>query len=170
MEKQIIFPDFINRLFATALDLSLCAIITLFTTAPLGNIINSRRISELGAKHGISIDESNYRSILMENPDMMAEFADANFLITNLILLLLQFAIIGVYLIFFWNKFGTSPGKMALSMKIVDSDDYSKPTLNKLIKRFFGYFTFPIGLWSIIFTKRGVAMHDKLSGTLVIKR
>jgi hypothetical protein len=54
-------------------------------------------------------------------------------------------------------------------MKIVDSENYSKPSLYRLIKRYFYYITAFIGIWSIAVSSRGQALHDKASRTVVIK-
>jgi uncharacterized RDD family membrane protein YckC len=77
----------------------------------------------------------------------------------------------GVYFVGFWRKFGATPGKMLLRMKIVDAQDYDvRPSTSRLIKRFLGYITAIIGLWSILISKQGQAMHDRIAGTVVIKR
>lgn len=56
-----------------------------------------------------------------------------------------------------------------MRMRIVNSEDYSAPTTFQLIKRFLGYITALIGIWTILFTKKGLALHDKIAGTIIIK-
>ena len=75
----------------------------------------------------------------------------------------------GTYFVTFWKKFGATPGKMLLRMKIVDADTMESPSLRNLIKRFLGYITAIIGIWSIVFSKRSMAVHDKIANTIVIK-
>jgi hypothetical protein len=75
----------------------------------------------------------------------------------------------GGYFVFFWRKFGATPGKMVMRMKIVDADDYSRPSVYRLCKRFCGYVTIIIGIFSIIISKNGRATHDKIANTVVIK-
>jgi hypothetical protein len=75
----------------------------------------------------------------------------------------------GAYFITFWRKFGATPGKMFLRMKIVDADTLERPSLRNLTKRFLGYITAIIGIWSIVFSKRSMAIHDKIANTIVIK-
>jgi uncharacterized RDD family membrane protein YckC len=75
----------------------------------------------------------------------------------------------GVYFVFFWRKFGATPGKIIMRMRVVNAEDYSTPTTFQLIKRFLGYITALIGIWAILFSKKGLALHDKIAGTVVIK-
>ena len=56
-----------------------------------------------------------------------------------------------------------------MRMKIVDADTMERPSLRSLIKRFLGYITAIIGIWSIVFSKRSMAIHDKIANTIVIK-
>ncbi|CAN0568580.1 unnamed protein product, partial [Ectocarpus sp. 12 AP-2014] len=50
-----------------------------------------------------------------------------------------------------------------------DALPISTPTTFQLIKRFLGYITALIGIWTILFSKKGLALHDKIAGTVVIK-
>lgn len=86
------------------------------------------------------------------------------------ILYFIHFILMGAYFVGFWRILGATPGKVIMRMKIVDADDYSKPlSTYKLIKRFLAYLTAIIGIWSILFSKKGQAMHDKIAETVVIK-
>ena len=85
------------------------------------------------------------------------------------ILFLLNTVFMGIYFVTFWRKYGATPGKMVMRMKIVDADDYSRPSVYNLIKRFCGYITAFIGIWSMVFSKKGIALHDKIANTIVVK-
>ena len=74
----------------------------------------------------------------------------------------------------FWVARGATPGKMAISAQVVDARTGLKPSLGQSIGRYFGYYvsTLPLGLgliWVGIDPKKQ-GWHDKLAGTVVIRR
>jgi len=81
------------------------------------------------------------------------------------------FPILAVLL--FWRYRSATPGKMILSLKIVDAKTLGKPSTGQFIARYFGYFVSTIALclgflW-IAFDKRKQGWHDKIAGTVVIR-
>jgi uncharacterized RDD family membrane protein YckC len=79
-----------------------------------------------------------------------------------------------VAIILFWIYKSATPGKMAISAKIVDARTGSKPSNGQLIGRYFAYIisTVPLGLgfiW-IAFDRKKQSWHDKLAGTVVVRR
>lgn len=80
----------------------------------------------------------------------------------------------GIIVILFWAFRSATPGKMVFNAWIVDARDGQKPATGKLIIRYLGYFVslFPFGLgflW-IAFDPRKQGWHDKMAGTVVIRR
>ena len=78
-----------------------------------------------------------------------------------------------VAVIVFWIYRQATPGKMALSIRIVDAATGSPPSTGQCVGRYFAYFVsiFPLGLgllW-VAFDKRKQGWHDKLAGTVVIR-
>ena len=74
----------------------------------------------------------------------------------------------------FWAFRQATPGKMLLSLRIVDAATGGAPSVGQCVGRYFGYFVsaLPLGLgllW-VAFDKRKQGWHDKLAGTVVIKR
>jgi uncharacterized RDD family membrane protein YckC len=74
----------------------------------------------------------------------------------------------------FWVARGATPGKMAISAQVVDARTGLKPSLGQSIGRYLGYYvsTLPLGLgliWVGIDPKKQ-GWHDKLAGTVVIRR
>ena len=73
----------------------------------------------------------------------------------------------------FWVYKSATPGKMAISAKIVDAKTREKASTAKLIGRYFGYFVsiIPLGLGIIWvgFDKRKQGWHDKLAGTVIVR-
>lgn len=76
--------------------------------------------------------------------------------------------------ILFWRYRAATPGKMILSLQIVDAKTFGTPTLQQFIIRYLGYFisTIPLclGFLWIAFDKRKQGWHDKLAGTVVIRK
>ncbi len=81
--------------------------------------------------------------------------------------------LIGVaYFVAFWVWRGQTPGKMALSIKLIRSDG-SKVTLGAALLRYLGYIVssviFFIGFIWIAFDSRKQGLHDKMADTYVVK-
>ena len=76
--------------------------------------------------------------------------------------------------IWFWLRFLGTPGKMALKLKIVDAKTGNRLSLGKAIGRYFAYIAailpLGIGLLWVGIDKKKQGWHDKLAGTMVIKK
>ena len=77
-----------------------------------------------------------------------------------------------IAIILFWIYKSATPGKMLLSIKIVDAKTGNKPTANQAIIRYVGYYIamFPLflGFFWIIWDDKKQGWHDKIAGTVVI--
>lgn len=85
---------------------------------------------------------------------------------------LIQVVLPTVAVIVFWKFRGATPGKMAISAKIVDARTGGPPSTGQLVGRYFGYILsiLPLGLglvWVGI-DRRKQGFHDKLANTMVI--
>jgi uncharacterized RDD family membrane protein YckC len=86
---------------------------------------------------------------------------------------LLSWVAPSIAVIVFWVSKQATPGKLALSLRIVDATTFSPPSTGQCVGRYLGYVvsTIPLGLgliW-IAFDKRKQGWHDKLAGTVVIR-
>ena len=79
-----------------------------------------------------------------------------------------QYVLIGIYSIFFIYKYGATPGKMILGLRVVDNITGGKLTLSQSIIRYLAYFTAPIGLISGSLKKNRRCFHDYIADTVVI--
>src|SRR5436190_19809200 len=99
---------------------------------------------------------------LVESQDVFAGFWD----------FVLQVVLPAVAVILFWKYRGATPGKMAISARIVDAKTAGPPATGKLVLRYFAYLasTLPLllGFLWIAFDGKKQAFHDKIAGTLVI--
>ena len=86
---------------------------------------------------------------------------------------LINFILPAVLIIWLWSKLQATPGKMAMSAKIVDADTGAEPTLQQLLIRYVGYFVSAIplclGFFWVGFDRRKQGWHDKMANTVVIR-
>ena len=87
--------------------------------------------------------------------------------------LLISWVLPAVAVVLFWHYRQATPGKMLLSLRIVDADTGAKPSLGQNIGRYFAYLlsTLPLGLgllW-VAFDRRKQSWHDKLARTVVVR-
>ncbi len=73
----------------------------------------------------------------------------------------------------FWIARQATPGKMAISARIVDAKTGNAPSVGQYIGRYLGYYVsmLPLGLgllW-VAFDPRKQGWHDKLAGTVVVR-
>ena len=85
---------------------------------------------------------------------------------------LIQYILPTIAVIVFWRYRGATPGKMAISAKIVDAKSGRTPSTGKLIVRYFAYLVSMLPLFLgfvwIGIDKRKQGFHDKIAGTLVV--
>lgn len=86
---------------------------------------------------------------------------------------LISWVLPAVAVVLFWLFRQATPGKMAISARIVDARTGGKPGAAQLIGRYLGYFvsTIPLlmGLIWVAFDPRKQGWHDKLAGTVVVR-
>lgn len=104
-----------------------------------------------------------YGLAYLENDEAISGLADI--LISNILPMIL--------VILFWTKKQATPGKMAVSARIVDAETGKAPSVKQCIGRYFAYIlsAIPLGLgflW-VAFDPKKQAWHDKLAGTVVVK-
>ena len=88
--------------------------------------------------------------------------------------LLIRYIFPIVYTIAFWVKLGATPGKLAMGMKIIGLETGDYPSVGQAIGRYFAQIlsTIPLmlGYFWIGFDSRKQGWHDKLAGTVVVRR
>lgn len=86
---------------------------------------------------------------------------------------LLSWIFPAVAVIVFWVTKQATPGKMAISAKIVDAESGLSSSTGQCIGRYLAYFlsVFPLflGLIWVAFDGRKQGWHDKLAGTVVVR-
>jgi len=85
---------------------------------------------------------------------------------------LLQVVLPAVAVILFWKYRGATPGKMAISAKIVDATTGGAPATGRLVVRYIAYLASMLPLFLgfvwIAIDRRKQGFHDKIAGTVVI--
>jgi len=87
---------------------------------------------------------------------------------------LLSWVAPAVVVVLFWISRQATPGKMAVGAHIVDAKTGGKPTTGQLLGRYAGYYVAAIPLllgfiW-VAFDPRKQGWHDKLAGTVVVRK
>jgi uncharacterized RDD family membrane protein YckC len=87
--------------------------------------------------------------------------------------ILLSWVFPAIASILFWLKKQATPGKMAVSLKVVDAKTGQTLSVGQSIGRYLGYFVsiLPLGLgilW-VAFDSKKQSWHDKLANTVVIR-
>ena len=76
--------------------------------------------------------------------------------------------------VMFWRYQSATPGKMAVSLKIVDAVTGDAPSVSQCIGRYLGYLVSGIplllGFLWVGLDRRKQSWHDKLAGTVVVRK
>lgn len=84
----------------------------------------------------------------------------------------IQTAVLCALTAFFWHRWGATPGKMLLRMKVVDAATEAPITGKQIALRLIGYCissaVFLFGFLWIGFDKKKQGWHDKIAGTVVV--
>lgn len=174
MKMQVIYAKFIPRLFATTIDLFILSVISTPITTIISKFVYSSIFKNFFVQQQINLSNTDaiFRALYTQsffeyitNHNQVSTYILCITLLTLLNILLMMLFFVG-----FWIYTSSSPGKMFMQLKIVDAETLAKPSNGQLFKRFFSYLTAIFGIWSILFTERKQALHDKIAKTVVIKR
>ena len=87
---------------------------------------------------------------------------------------LLSYVLPAVIIIWFWSSKQATPGKMLIGARIVDAQTGGDPGMKQHVIRYLGYFLstllFGLGFLWIAFDPRKQGWHDKLAGTVVVRK
>jgi len=87
---------------------------------------------------------------------------------------LLNYILPAIVVVIFWLYKSATPGKMVLKLQIVDAKTGGKPTVGQCIIRYLGYYVASIplliGIIWVAFDSRKQGWHDKMAGTVVVKK
>lgn len=169
MKKQILYADFMPRLFSTMMDLCFLTILLIPITNFVNRTVIAKKFGHIFASKNVDIYDTKALKEALQSP----EFAPYSNIDTVIELMMpmacMQLVAIVLYFIASWYFWSATPIKHLMRMRVVDATTFNRPTFFQLIKRFIGYVLFPIGVWFIFFTKQKQMLHDRISNTVVIK-
>lgn len=158
-EQDIKYAGFNMRMLANIID----SIITIIFLLPLITIFNNFYMDDKYGKTLESIGKG------YTNMDLSKEVYA---LIAVTPSFIFQSVLMTAFVIIFWFYKNATPGKMLLSMKIVDANTFEEATKKQLFLRYIGYFfsliLLGIGFMMIYYDKRHQGLHDKIAKTVVI--
>ena len=86
----------------------------------------------------------------------------------------ISYLVPAIAIVLFWMARQATPGKMLLGMKIADAQTLGPPTRKQDIGRYLAYYVsilcLMLGFLWVAFDPRKQGWHDKLAGTVVIRR
>jgi uncharacterized RDD family membrane protein YckC len=87
---------------------------------------------------------------------------------------LMQIILSGIVIIFLWVKFDTTLGLFVQRMYVADSKDGGKPTFTQYMIRYIigviAILPMMLGMLTIFFTEKKMAIHDMAAGTVILQR
>lgn len=179
LKKQIHYVGLYPRVLATMVDVSLFAIVLYplsFALAWLvfGSQSPGHEIEPLLAQSikGVnSLAELVYN--LSANDALWQYVADHHLILKLAIQYIMQVFVILGLIGGFWLYKSATPGKMLLSMHIVDAKTFGTPSRKQYLLRLLGYFVSTVflllGFIWIGVNKRKRGWHDIIAGTVVVK-
>jgi hypothetical protein len=169
MSKQISYPDFITRVFCTSLDLLIIAFLVTATDPIIRKHSCLFSLKEIIASN--NLDSSNLPAL--EEFFSTYKFSSQNdamaLLLCKIITPISEIIMLIVYTLFFWFKWGQTPAKIIMRLKIVDKTTLQKPSKYQLIKRLAFTILYPLSILFSIVSRNKQSLHDLLSDTTVIK-
>lgn len=92
----------------------------------------------------------------------------------GLVVAMFNYLVPAIVIIVFWLYRSATPGKLLLKLEIVDASSGAKPSTAQFIGRYLGYYVsiipLMLGIIWVAFDSRKQGFHDKLAGTVVIRR
>ncbi len=172
MKKQICYPDLIPRIFSSSIDWAIMYTLLGSISDFFVKIVFVQIFKEYIIRNAIKITDVESVIKVMYSAKFIEENASSpNLFYFMGVQMLFGMAICGLFLIYFWHNFGLTPGKYILGMRIRREDNMDAfPTIWQCVKRFISYPTSLIGIFFILFTEKKQAWHDKIAGTVIIKK
>jgi hypothetical protein len=168
-QKQIIYPTFFKRIMATMMDSLLFSTLLTPIITKINQWIFLKKFGEILKEKDVDLSDGTAIMEAFKTPEM-SQYINMNSVLEVVIpMTFIHILFMGICFILCWSRFGSTPVKYLLGMRIVDQETYGKPKFLNLVWRFAGYGLFMIGIWWMFFTERKQALHDKLGHTVVIK-
>ena len=158
--KEPVYAGFTIRFFASIIDTMLSSVLLLPFAYLYRFIFPAQTVAINQQLMGIDQQAVQYGQILELLWLSLPSFLVQTILLTAVVLI-------------FWFTRSATPGKMLLSLKIIDANTLAQPQPWQMVVRYFGYIIafLPLGMgfvW-IQYDKKKQGWHDKIASTVVVR-
>lgn len=176
------YPGFHARMIAAMIDLNIIALLFIPLFISIGSLFFfdsspsdavKEAILELLTYNQENNSKMDLITFIRNTPKFKEYFITDYGFIKIAFYEIIQLLALPAIILAFWIKKQATPGKMLLSIKIVDATTLDKPSNRQLIIRMLSYIisVLPLflGVIWLVFDSKKQAWHDKIANTLVIK-
>jgi uncharacterized RDD family membrane protein YckC len=165
-----VFAGFWRRFGAFVIDQLILLIPTIIVLTPIFAALSGTEFEALRRPGSIAIDPVTGR--LIGSPEVLAAFnALLRWLVVAVLLIL---AVQALYHVVLWSWLGGTLGQRILGMEVLRERDGTRIGLGRGCLRYLGYFVsgwvLYLGFIWVAFDARKQGWHDKIAGTVVVRR
>jgi len=168
--KQVVYIKFVPRMITALLDAYILGLITLYPLRLISNKLFIYFFRDKIIEFNVDINDALAINKLQYSYEFLESIPAHLGIKVLLISFLINLLITACYFVFFWHKFGTTPVRYLFGIKVVNEKTMQNLSIADSIKRMFGLIFVMVGCWSIFFTKKRQALHDKIARSIVIKK
>jgi uncharacterized RDD family membrane protein YckC len=161
------YASFNNRAIASAIDLCLLMLVA----APVSEYLSEHMFDPINADALMTIMPAATDVQIAAEEHVLEQIILKNlpqFIVMNL----LQIAFIALYMLPFWFRYSTTPGKMLFRLEIRDATNGERMTRRQSVRRFLGYIVsalpLTLGFIWVLFNRKKQGWHDLIANTVVI--
>ena len=172
MLKQILYPSFSSRIFAGLMDTTIISLLSLPFISNIHHYVLVTVFSDYFIDAEIDVSNREAMNALIHSTDFLNFLAREGYhqaLQVSLISVLLNLFFIIAYYLISIRYFGNTIGKILIRAKIVDADNFQTPTTMQLVKRCLWAWGSVISILFVPFNSKKMALHDRMTNTIVIK-
>ena len=170
MKKQTVYVGLISRLVSTMLDLCIISLLIAYPMRYISQFVLIHYFQDYIISNDISVGDHESIVALFSSTAFLNNMPVRALLKSYSIIVSVQILFASIYFIFLWSKFGTTPGKYLFGCRVVKANNFAKLSIKDSIYRMFGSLTSCIGLWFVPITSKKQALHDKIAGSVVVKK
>lgn len=169
MKKQLIYPNTLARIVSLMLDFVVLALLLTPINQLVTPLVYEYYLYDQLVAAGIDISNTQQVVAALQDEEVLNYIAASDIIKATVLTSIYQILLMAVFFILLWHRYGTTPGKYIMHMRVVDAATLQPLSYKQCIIRFVGYITALIGIACIVFSKRKQALHDMWAGSVVIK-
>lgn len=167
LTRKVNYATFNQRMFAAIIDVGA----VLLVAYPLGEMLQNVIFppidyTYLSVLTSTEITEEDKIRLMLKF--MSEQHMWSRMMVTNLF----QICLFGLYILPFWMRYQSTPGKMLAGIEIRDAETFGLMTHGQMVRRFLGYIVsgipLTLGFVWMVFSKRKQSWHDSIAGTIVV--